>query len=314
MPKANVAELVETPEQDEFSSLALANEVLAKRKEELQDARIQLSNVRHSIQQERIQWEESRRADEAALKMQALRLEQTVAEKLGQADQLITARLEAYQQAEQERQAAVKERLIGQQERQQLGDLNRERVEVERFRLEVNRRHAETMQQWNDAQAALNTANQRDDRATKVLQEIERRTAELDTLRNTLDAREQELNLRAKHLNQVQEAIGQVIEKLPVPEVPVLAPLPAAPDVPAVQPMMTPGVQEAPPMAVIGDTLPPVPALPGLEGAVEVAPQASTGTPAADIVLPAVPGAPAIPYVHPSQRRVMDGSKPLNEQ
>lgn len=314
MPKVSTPVLVETP-PNEFDQLAMANEVLAKRQEELQDLRIQISNVRHSIQQERIQWDEQRRQEENALKMQALKLEQTIAEKMGQADQLITARLDAFQQGEQERQAAVKERVLCQQERQQLGDLNRERVEVERFRMDVNRRHAETMQQWNEAQAALNTANQRHDRAAKLLEEIERRTAELDTLRNTLDAKQQELDLRAKHLNRVQDAIGQIVEKLPVPETPSPSPLPAAPDLPQVTPITSPGIQEAPPSATLSDALPPVPALPGLEGQVEVAPQVTPGSqPAAEIVLPQIPGQSSVPYVHPSQRRVMDGSKPLNEQ
>ena len=274
--------------------------------------RIQISNLRHSIQQERIQWDEQRRQEENGLKMRALQLEQRVAEKLGQADQLTTARLDAFQQAENERQAAVKERLLTQQERQTLGNLNTERVEVERFRLEVNRKHAEAMQHWTDAQAALNTANQRHDSVVKMLAEIERRTMELDQLRMALDAQKEDIETRSKHLNAVQDAIGQVIEKLPVPETPPQAPLPITPEQPPVTSLETPGVQEAEPSATLPEGLPSVPPLPGLSGDVEIAPLATSMAPTpSEIVLP---GQPTVPYVHPSQRRVMDGTKPLNEQ
>src|SRR3990167_8975521 len=127
MPKATaIPELVDTP-TSEFDQLAMVNEVLVKRQEEAQDLRIQVSNLRHTIQQERIQWDDQRRQEENRLKMQALKLEQTVAEKLGQADQLITARLDAFQQAENERQAAVKERLLTPPGRPPLGNLNQER-------------------------------------------------------------------------------------------------------------------------------------------------------------------------------------------
>lgn len=304
--------LVETPTA-EFDQLALVNEVVAKRQEEAQDLRIQVSTLRHTLQQERIQWEEERRQAENALRMRALALEQAVAEKLGQADQLITARLEAFQQAENERRASVAERAGLQQDRRQLGDLGRERVEVERFRTEVTRTHAESQHAWTEAQAALNTASQRHDQATRLLAEVDRRTAELDALRATLDMRQEDLDLRAKHLNAVQEAIGQVIERLPVPEPPPMAPLPVSPEHPPVTPMALPPIQEAEPSGTLSEVPPELLPIPGVSGDLEVAPMATTVPPTpTDVAFPDVPG--AAPYVHPSQRRVVDGTKPLNDQ
>ena len=295
MPKT--AQLVETPTL-EFDQLALVNEVLAKRQEEAQDLRIQLSNLRHQIQSARIQWEEQRRQEEASLKLHRLQQEQEVAAKFNQADLLITARQEAFNQAENERQAAVKERLICQQERQQLGNLIQERVEVERFRLEVNRLHAESMQRFSDAQAALNTANQRHEQATARLAEVEQRTGILNALHAECETMKAELDVRFKHLNTVQEAIGHVIEKLPVPETPPITPLPAS-------------VETSPVMPI--EPLPEMPPLSGLSGEVEIATQVMPGS-ATEAVFPSLPGQPSVPYVHPSQRRVMDGTQPLNDQ
>lgn len=314
MPKrAHADTLAQTP-TNEFDQLALINEVMGKRQEELEDLRIQISNVRHGIQQERIQWDEQRRQEENALKLRSLKLEQAVAEKFAQADQLVTARLDAFQQAETERQAAVKERTLLQQDRRLLGHLNQERIEVERLRLEVTRRHEESARQWSEAQAALNTANQRHEATTKLLDEIERRTATLDQLRNHLDAQQADYALHAKHLNRVQEAIGQVIEKLPVPETPAL-PAPSLPEPISPWPMPAPGIQEFAPSAAVDEPLPSLPPLAGLNGDVEIAPRATESIvrSASEPAVVSTP-MPTMPYVHPSQRRVLDASKPLNDQ
>ena len=158
-------QLVETPTA-ELDQLALVTEVLAKRQEEAADARTQLSTLRHQIQQERIHWEEQRRQEEQAIRNQRLALEQEIAEKRGEIDAVVRAQTDVLMQKDTERQAAVKERLIAQEERRQLGDLNRERVEVERFRTEVTRRHQESEARSIEAQAMLNTASQRHEKAT----------------------------------------------------------------------------------------------------------------------------------------------------
>src|SRR3990167_9588836 len=239
-----VAELVETPTAA-GESLALMTEVVAKRREVAQDLRIQLSNVRHAIQTERITWDDQRRQEELALRQKALCLEQAVEEKVGKADQLSTARLEAFQQAENERQAAVRERSALQQDRAVLGNLTQERVEVERFRLEVTRQHQDASSKFQEAQGMLNTASQRHEEATKRLAEVEPRTAHLSTWQSELDAKQAALDVPAKHLNTVQEAIGTVIEKLPVPERAAPAPLmPAADQAPVT-------TMEAPPSATL---------------------------------------------------------------
>ena len=302
-------QLVETPTA-ELDQLALVTEVLAKRQEEAADARTQLSTLRHQIQQERIHWEEQRRQEEQAIRNQRLALEQEIAEKRGEIDAVVRAQTDVLMQKDTERQAAVKERLIAQEERRQLGDLNRERVEVERFRTEVTRRHQESEARSIEAQAMLNTASQRHEQATQQLAEVERRTADLNVLQVYLQEQEQDLVLRAKHLNAVQETIGQLVEKLPVPETPTLAPLPPAPDQPPATQIET-GVVESPPSVTVPMT-PPV--IPELMGTPEIAPVVT------DVAsLPALPPGvedvlPAVPYVHPSQRRVLDGAKPLNDQ
>lgn len=305
-----IAELIETP-NDKLDNLALVNEVLVKRQEEANDLRVQISNLRHTVQQERIQWDEQRRQEEAVLKMKALKLEQQVAEKFANADQLVTARLDAFQQAENERKAAVKERMVCQDERRQLGDLNMERVEVERFRVEVDRKHIEASSRFSEAQAVFNTANQRHESTKKMLAEIERRTAELDSLRNILDTKKEELDVRSKHLNRVQEVIGKEVEKLPVPEKKELPPLPPSPEQPPMTQIKQGGVVESPPAETISDK-PEIPSASDLTGDVEIAKQVSPSAQSPSQIV--LPGAPSTPYVHPSQRRVMDGGKPINEQ
>jgi len=301
MPDTEAAPLVETPTA-ELDSLALVTEVVAKRQEEAHDLRIQISTLRHTIQQERIRWEEQRRQEEQGLRNKSLELERQVAEKMGEADQLVRAQADTYVSAENERRAAVTERSAAQTERQQLGDLNRERVEVERFRTEVNRRHQDAQTKFSEAQSMLNAANQRGEQSSKALAEVERRSAELNALQVRLQEQEQELALQAKHLNIVQDAIGQVIEKLPMPEVTPITPLLAAPDQTPVTAM------ETMPSAI----LPPLPT--EMTGDVEIASMDTSRTSLPEAPLGVASLLPQQPYVHPSQRRMLDGGKPINDQ
>lgn len=301
MPKS---QLVDVP-VEKTDQLALLNELVAKREEEAEELRVRLSNLRHSITQERIQWEEQRRQEENALQIKQLQRDQEYTNRLGELDAIARARHDALDQAEKERQAVIQDRVQLMEDRKRLQDLNRERVEIERLRAAVVNQQQELSQRASQAQTDLNTATSRLEEADKKFEEVERRTAQLSRLHAELQTRQEELDIRAKHLNIVQETVGQIVEKLPIPQAPLipelpLVPIPTPPPAPESLPM---------PPANLSD--------------MEIAPQALSTSEEAEVSTPppsAAENAAVQSWMdrhspHPSQRsRVYDPSKPINDQ
>lgn len=315
------AELVETPTGKE-ENLALITEVLSKRQEEADDLRIRIANLRHTLASERTQWEEQRRQEELGLRNKQLEMDRAHAERMADAEALHRARQEAYQQADREREAVVQDRRTLQQERQLMGDLSKERVEVERLRQQVVGQQQGISTQWQEAQANVNTANLRLDEATQKLAEVERRTVDLSQWQDRLNVQQEEIDVRSKHLNIVQETIGKLVEKLPVSE-PAALPTPTVPETIPPVAVATPAVVESDPASTVTDApgVPPMPPVTsvgeGSSGTVEVAPQteAAPETPISPELAAALKNkVPEKPYVHPSQRRVLDGSQAVNDQ
>ena len=71
----------------DLDQVALLNEVLEKRQEELAEARMQLENVRAKIISERVQWTSQKDEEAAALRDRAAHLEEAYRQKLHQVDE-----------------------------------------------------------------------------------------------------------------------------------------------------------------------------------------------------------------------------------
>ena len=204
-------ELLDAPSLglDEVEQLALIQEVLHKRQEELREVQHHLMNTQATMTSERVQWRQQRVDVEKEFSLKMQRIEEQWALKIQEAERQMREQQQSLQiQKDMEHEAELRIEDIARQQ-QALTDLSKERLEIELLRRQVTQRSDEVESRWSACQEALTKGNDALSRTQKIQEEVELRNLRLNELDVALLRREEAAILREKQAKLATEELDR---------------------------------------------------------------------------------------------------------
>ena len=194
-----------------MDQIALNQEVLAKRQEELEDVQHQLMLIQAKVTSERAQWSQQKMDEQKEIALKAARLEEQWGLKIQEAERQMRQQQQSLQiQKDLEHEVELRIEEIARQQ-QALADLSKERLEIELLRRQVEQRSDEVEGRWSACQDALNKGNDNLSRAQKIQEEVELRNLRLNELDVALLRREEAAVMREKQAQLASEELDRKI-------------------------------------------------------------------------------------------------------
>ena len=202
------------------SRIALLNEVLEKREQEVSQAKMQYANLQARMTSEKVQWTQKQAEEEQKLQVLAQQLEAKYKQRMSEADQYVRqAQLDAEQIAQQKSEAEQATVRVLDKETA-LGDLNKERVEVATLSHQAQTLMHEAQEQMAQGKALAFQGQDALVKAERMVLEAQARLLTINDRQADIEKREEQVRLTEKQQTLVRAELDRRLEdsKLVAPE------------------------------------------------------------------------------------------------
>ena len=212
--------LLEAPTDvaDTNEHLSMAKELLEKRRAELRDIQIEVTNARARIISERVQWSSQKEDELNASRLRRQELEEQYRAKLEEASKHVRVAEVSLESQRQLEAGANRSYLEVEQIRATLPSLENERLEIERLRSQTLQRSEEVEIQSSTAKTHWAQGQDAIERAERIVAACEQRNLSMNDREDAVTKREAQTDLREKQNDIVERRIDDKLRQLATKE------------------------------------------------------------------------------------------------